>query len=281
MENPKIMAAEGCIQNCEKSLMEYQSYAKLFMIYFLPKIRISVSVLIYTFAGAFVLSFGTLQISAQSKTDEQFDPQKFEAEQARRAAERKEELRSVFAELNRKIELQPRDLEAIKLRAMYYAQIQEYQKAIDDYTRAIFIKPDDADSYSNRATYRETLEQHDLALADWTQVIKLDPRNYSAYVMRSTIYFGRQSYDKAIADLTSILEFKPDDAFSYQQRAIAYQFNKQYKNAIADYTRLIKLDPRSTFGYYGRAEVYKALGDGERAATEIRAAEKIIKERGF
>lgn len=115
------------------------------MIYFLTKIRIPVIVLIYTFAGASLLSFGTLQVSAQSNTNEQLDPQKFEADQARWVAERKKELRPVLVEIDEKIKLHPRDLQAIKLRAMYYTEIQEYQKAVDDYSRAIALKPDDID----------------------------------------------------------------------------------------------------------------------------------------
>ena len=248
------------------------------MNYFLRKIKNSFIRLIYIFAAVSVLSFGTLPVAAQSNTPDQFDPQKFAADEARRVAQVKEEWRPKFAELDRKIESNPKDLEAIKARASLYMGIKEDQKAIDDYSRAVALKPDDIDSYSTRAVLHALLGQYDLAIADYTQIIKLDSHNYEAYLFRSTVYFRRQMYDAAIADLTSLLKFKPDDEVAYQSRSMFYFINKQYKEAIADYTRMIELDARSIYGYSGRAEAYKALGDAIRAAADRRVADKLVKE---
>lgn len=260
------------------SAISLQIQAELLMKHFLSEIKISTVRLIYVFAGAFVLFFGTLPVAAQPDPWKQYDPQKVAAEKAQRIAQAKEEWRPRFIELDRRIENNPSDTDALKARAQLYMGIGEDQKVVDDYSRIIRLKPDDIDAHLTRATFLVSLDQNDSALADYAAVIRLDPRNYQAYTQRPLVYFRRQMYEAAIGDYTRILQFKPGDEYAYQQRSLTYYINKQYNEAIADYTEMIKLDRRSLYGYAGRAQAYLALGNRKRAAADRRMADKLVKE---
>lgn len=221
------------------------------MKHFLPEIKTSTVWLIYIFAGALVLFFGTFQVAAQS------DPQKFAAYKAQRLAQLKEEWPPGLLSLIERSKI-IRTICKRSKRAQLYMGIGEDQKVIDDYSRIIALKLNDIDAYLTRAVFRVSLDRDDPALADYAQVIRLDARNYQAYTQRATVYFGRKMYDAALSDYTRILKFKPNDEYAYQSRSFTYFLNKQYKAAIADYTKMIKLDARSIYAFSGRAAAYKA-----------------------
>jgi len=62
-----------------------------------------------------------------------------------------------------------------------YAESEEYQLAIADYTRAIRIDPDYVDAYHNRGVAYGKLGNYEDAIADYTRFLRINPDYTAAY----------------------------------------------------------------------------------------------------
>lgn len=70
-----------------------------------------------------------------------------------------------MADCNKAIELNPTDAIAYNNRGNAYSGLQEYHKAIEDYSRSLQIAPS-ADTYYNRAKVYFSLQEYEKALED-------------------------------------------------------------------------------------------------------------------
>ena len=59
-------------------------------------------------------------------------------------------------------------------RGASYRNLNQYNRAIEDYDQAIKIKPEDADAYVNRGISYAAMNQHDLAIEDYDLAIKIN-----------------------------------------------------------------------------------------------------------
>ncbi len=87
-----------------------------------------------------------------------------------------------------------------------YADQEQWDEAIVQYTKAIELDPELALAYNNRGwAYNET-GQWDLAIADCNKAIELDPELAMAYYNRGTAYDYKGELDNAIADFNKVIE---------------------------------------------------------------------------
>jgi len=91
--------------------------------------------------------------------------------------------------LSEAIKLQPNIAEAYNNRGNAYADLQQYELAIEDYNEAIRLKPDYAHAYYNRGLAYHDLDQHQRAIDDFSEVIRLKPDETNAYYNRGNEYF--------------------------------------------------------------------------------------------
>ena len=146
----------------------------------------------------------------------------------------------------------------------------DYSMAIDLYTKVISKNnaPEKIVSYySKRANLYEILQQYDKALADYTKGIEMDPRNYVLYNFRGGLYKKLKCYKEAIADYSKSIEIKPGEMnySSYGYLGGLYKELKQYDKAIADYSKTIELNPNNESFYYYRGGAYGNLGKFDKA----------------
>ena len=158
------------------------------------------------------------------------------------------------------------------------SKLQQYDKAIADYTRAIGLDPKYAMAYYNRGLAYRKLVQFDKAITDWTKAIELDPKLAGAYNRRGDAYGRTQQYVKAIVDCNKAIELDPKVADYYLSRGFAYGDSKQYDKAITDWTKAIELDPEgadaySTYdAYSSRGWAYNKLNQFELAIADYTKA---------
>ena len=65
-------------------------------------------------------------------------------------------------------------------RGLVYQGLEQYIKAINDYTKAIRLNPYDTATYNNRGYSYYNLGQYEEALKNYAKAIKLDPTNQTA-----------------------------------------------------------------------------------------------------
>jgi tetratricopeptide (TPR) repeat protein len=89
------------------------------------------------------------------------------------------------------------------------SDLQQYQRATEDFDRAIQLKHDYADAYYNRGNTYRNLQQYQRAIED---------------------------YDRAI-------QIRHDYALAYNNRGVAYENLGNMAQAKADYCKALQLDP--------------------------------------
>ncbi len=88
---------------------------------------------------------------------------------------------------------------------------------------AIRLDPKNVDALRVRGYGYRQRKQYDLALADYGKVLEITPDDSRIYFLRSFIYVEQKNYDKAVADLTDVIRLKPDDKDAYSERAEVYR----------------------------------------------------------
>jgi len=150
----------------------------------------------------------------------------------------------------------------------YYKKGQ-YDLAIADLNKAIELNPRDAGIYGWRGSAYSAKGQYDLAIADYNTAIELNPKYAVAYGHRGVAYAHKDRYDLAIADHNTAIELNPKYAFSYMNRGFAYIRKGQYDPAIADLNTAIELNPKYAHAYYHLAFAYHKKNDKKKAKSAL------------
>jgi tetratricopeptide (TPR) repeat protein len=179
---------------------------------------------------------------------------------------------TAIQEFSKAIEINPRYASAYFSRALVYAQIQEFRRALSDYDRAIALNPQFSLAYNNRALLKAG-NFNDLpgALGDLDRAIALNPKFSLAYNNRALFKAEKFSDGQsALTDYDRAIALNPKDFLAYYNRAIlkADKLNDA-PGALTDYDRAIALNPKDVLSYYNRA-ILKAgkLNDAPGALTD-------------
>jgi class 3 adenylate cyclase/TolA-binding protein len=116
-------------------------------------------------------------------------------------------------------------------------------EAIARFDDVIRRNPSYALAYENRGNAYSGLQQYDRALQDYSQAITIRPKNVDFYLNRATAYSNLKQYDKAIQDYTTIIGFQPKAVRAYMGRAVAERMSGDGAAAAAD--RRLARDLRS------------------------------------
>jgi hypothetical protein len=147
-------------------------------------------------------------------------------------------------------------------RGCAYFEMEEYDRAIDDYTRAADFFRDSiyylyrGDCYSKKGDYEK-------AIADYTEALNINDFDSNSQILllyrfgsqstlinekaartynnRGNAYNKRGAYDKAIEDFNRALEIKPDYPNAYSNRALSYFMKREYNRAWNDVMKMKEL----------------------------------------
>jgi Mlc titration factor MtfA (ptsG expression regulator)/Tfp pilus assembly protein PilF len=186
---------------------------------------------------------------------------------ARNEEAERQYLRHSIAECDAAIRQFPEDLEAYRQRAECYGELEEYDKALDDYTHLLEHVPkhERADAYYERGCVHLEANSLDAAIADFSEAIRRDRDIAEAYQARGSAYAMRGEHKKALADLNHALHLDPEDDAAYRWRGRVCRELGKYDKALRDLTRAIRLCPYLEENYDERAAVYEALGEHAKA----------------
>ena len=101
----------------------------------------------------------------------------------------------------------PYDANTYYTRGYSYYELDEYEKAVEDFSEAIEIDPYDADAYIMRGLSYHKLGENKKAVDDYTKAIHLKPDYFNAYNDRAIIYDQLGEYEKAVEDLTKAIVY--------------------------------------------------------------------------
>jgi serine/threonine protein kinase/tetratricopeptide (TPR) repeat protein len=195
-------------------------------------------------------------------------------------------------------------------RAYGYLGLEDWAKAIADFTKAIDRDDKNADAFAGRGRARDGKGDPESAIKDLERAIDLQREKGWHYYWLASVYIKKKDFTKAIDYLTLALERKdkPDFAVLYGQRgycfyrrgpsdwdaavkdlklALAANPNhaasyrnmgnihfgkKEYGPAIENYTQAISREPEKGLNYYYRADAYYSKEEYDKAIVDYTKA---------
>lgn len=110
------------------------------------------------------------------------------------------------------------NVEGLMLRAFYYLQTKEPQKALNDYNKVLEIDDNNNDALTNRALIYMELGEYQNALTDINTRLANHPNDWSIYFDRGYCYGLNGDHKLAIKDFDKSISMNPEHAQSYANR---------------------------------------------------------------
>jgi len=153
-----------------------------------------------------------------------------------------------------------------------YANLNQPERAIEDYGKVIELNPAFAEAYYNRGNVYAELNQPERAIEDYDRAIALNPNFAEAYNNRGAAYAELNRYEQAIEDFSKAIALNPNFAAAYNNRGLAYAKLNKYERAIEDYGKAIALNPALAAAYVNRGIVYSEIHRYEESARDLKKA---------
>lgn len=136
-----------------------------------------------------------------------------------------------------------------KNRGLAYYNINNYEKAIEDFDKYLEINYKDKSVLNDRANAYKALKQYDKAIMDYTGFIKHAGMDFKLIDIviknRGICYMNLEKYNKAIEDYTTAINKKPKNINYYLLRGFTYYKLEQLNKAEKDYQTVLSIDPNN------------------------------------
>jgi tetratricopeptide (TPR) repeat protein len=186
------------------------------------------------------------------------------------AAQRKDYALKRIAELSVAVAEHPKG-EDYALRAEYYAELGDFDKALADFEKVLSLMPG-ADAFLGRGCLYTTMGDLTSALRDFNHAIEMEPTNAMAYSNRAAAYSKLQDMENALANYDLAIQNDPGYANTYANRAFAYYKLGRFEEGVADCNQALALRPDHRNTYNNRGLCRAALGDKEGARADFQRA---------
>jgi len=108
-----------------------------------------------------------------------------------------------------------------------------FKSGIECYDESLKLE-ECAAAYNNRGNAYAELNEHERAIEDYNKTIELDPNDAKAYYNRGLAYAELNKYEQAIEDYDKAIELNPNYAEAYANRGIAYSEIHRYEESARD-----------------------------------------------
>ena len=151
-------------------------------------------------------------------------------------------------------------------------RLGKLQDAEISYTCAISLLDENTVAYSTRASLYAEIEQYQKAIDDYSVVISRNPEDEDALYERALCRLMNNDTIGARLDLETIDKFNPKSWSLLRDRAEVYFFSKRLGAAMLDIDKSIQMNGRDPLSYFLRAKIRWAKGDREYARRDLNRA---------
>jgi tetratricopeptide (TPR) repeat protein len=158
-------------------------------------------------------------------------------------------------------------------RGNLYADVENYDEALNDYATALKINPENTSLLFDRANLYYNLENYYASDADWKEILKIEKDNINASIGIARNMIAKGQIDNAIKELNRLGKIDVRNSYIYQYRAEAYEKNKDYRKAIDDvinwmyYENINRLNEHILIGYAEHEPIYALAKVSEKVVT--------------
>ena len=171
-------------------------------------------------------------------------------------------------DLNRSLDLNPRQAKLFKARAAEYYRLRNYVQTIADYSSSLALQPDDADAFHLRGRAYEQLGQREHALEDQQRAMALNPQLTQVYIQRGINFGNVGNFRQSIDSFTEAIRLAPGNPNGYFNRGTTFLQQGDFEKAIDDFSNVIRLAPGDETAYYWRGISYEEAGRKPEATSD-------------
>lgn len=157
-------------------------------------------------------------------------------------------------------------------RAALLLDMGDYQECVSSATNAINLKPEAFwPNYYHRGTCYANLGEYQLALNDFDIYLTEVQDDPEGWYNRGIVHRGLGHLNESVADYTRAIELQPDFAWAYINRGNAYSDLQEHQLALQDYETAL------TFGsiplaHFGQGNALRSLGRLEESVLAYQTA---------
>lgn len=153
------------------------------------------------------------------------------------AHRQKAELEEALAAIEQAIQLDPREVQYLLMRAELREQRGQFEKALADIDQAEVLSPQSAEVFDRRGSVHLSLRNIPRALENYSRAIELAPTSLRLH-MRSSLHRLQGHYPEALADLERAMMLQPHNMLLVFCRLPLYFHMKDMEGASVTYAHL-------------------------------------------
>jgi tetratricopeptide (TPR) repeat protein len=158
--------------------------------------------------------------------------------------------------------------ESYRLKAKTYFENGKYNEAITALTSALKLNPKEVKALKNRAICYERIDKYDLALKDNLEVLKYDQSGES-YGSIGFDYFWLEKYDDARKYLKEAIKLLPTNLNYIYNVGLSFQYEKNYDEAIRYYDEVLKISPFHSPSKISKTRCFLYQKQYEKASAQV------------
>ena len=175
----------------------------------------------------------------------------------------KEDEDRALADLNRAIELDPKNAAAWAQRGTIWRDERDDSRVGADCDEAIRLDPALAAPHLTRAQTYLIRSDFDHAWSDLEEAVRLGANDPDLFTTRAVVRLMRDDPRGAITDLDRVMQAKPEPAWvlgAWWLRGIAHCVAGEFEAALGDYDQILKFAPQVSDAVLFRAQTLVMLG---------------------
>lgn len=189
-----------------------------------------------------------------------------------------------FSVLNQLAKKYPKEKRVYWELGMYYHERKLYSEAMQEYNKALGLDPNYGLAINGLAYLYADIGDFEKAIEYFGRYASVSPGDASPFDSMAELYFRMGSLDEAIAKYKEALEVKPDFFGSYWRIAYIYALKENWPEVMTWIDRFIQIAPspgREAEGYWWKGFYYCWLGSLDQSISELHRAADLWKEVGF
>ncbi len=182
------------------------------------------------------------------------------------------EMAGVFADLDKALELDPRNVHALALRAELKHDRDQREEALSDVVSILKIDSSCAWAYAERGEILTEMERLPEALRDFDQLISWYPKQPWPYALRGRALANSGRLKQSLPDLDKALMMRSQWGSAAAWRGEVHRKLGNFRQAIIDFDRALDSDPGYILAYAWRGHAYLTDGQLDKAIRDLTQA---------
>lgn len=154
--------------------------------------------------------------------------------------------------LNKAIAVAPDYYKGYYNRGLAYVQLQQNDKALDDFNKAINYhkQGNHAKSYVARANVYYNLKDFTKAIKDAEKALSIDAKNSKANFLLGNCYDDLNDLPKALSYYNTSIQLNPEEPLFYLRRAVLFGKEQKFNECLADLNTCTTINENFAEAYY-------------------------------